>query len=88
MTRYVVPVDIDPHAPEPAYVQLAAIIRGRIEDGTYPSRTTIPSITEMVAETGLAIGTVRKAIAVLVDEGLIHTVPGRGTYVSEAPPRP
>jgi GntR family transcriptional regulator len=63
-------VIIDPRAPEPAYEQLAAIIRARIEDGTYPPRTAIPSITAIVAETGLAIGTVRKAIRVLVDEGL------------------
>ena len=73
---------IDPQAPEPAYEQLAAIIRGRIEDGTYAPRTAIPSITEIVAETGLAIGTVRKAIRVLADEGLIRTVPGHGTFVT------
>jgi DNA-binding GntR family transcriptional regulator len=35
----------------------------------------------MVADTGLAIGTVRKAMGVLVDEDLIYTVPGRGTFV-------
>jgi len=34
----------------------------------------------MVQETGLAVGTVRRAIAVLVDEGVAYTVPGRGTY--------
>ena len=31
---------------------------------------------------GLARTTVRRAIAVLVDEGLVFTVPQRGTYVS------
>ncbi len=35
-----------------------------------------------LGETGLAVGTVRKAIAVLVDEGLAYTVPGRGTFAS------
>ena len=73
---------IDPQAPEPAFVQLAAIIRTRIEDGTYPARSRIPSITEIVGETGLAIGTVRKAIRVLVDEGLVVAVPGHGTFVT------
>ena len=51
------PVKINPRAPEPANEQLAAIIRERIRDGTYPPRSAIPSITEIVAETGLAIGT-------------------------------
>jgi DNA-binding GntR family transcriptional regulator len=76
-------VIIDPQAPEPAFVQLAAIIRVRIEDGTYPARGRIPSITEIVSETGLAIGTVRKAVKVLADEGLLVTVPGHGTFVTE-----
>ena len=74
---------IDPQAPEPAYEQLAAIIRARIEDGTYPPRSRIPSITEIVTETGLAIGTIRKAIRVLAAEGLVRTVPGHGTFVTE-----
>lgn len=73
---------IDPAAPEPAFMQLAAIIRARIADGTYPPRSRIPSITEIVAETGLAIGTIRKAIKVLADEGLVATVPGHGTFVT------
>jgi len=30
----------------------------------------------------LAVGTVRKAVSVLVDAGLAYTVPGRGTFVS------
>lgn len=72
---------IDEHGPEPAYVQLAAIIRERIEDGTYAPRDAIPSITDLVTDTGLAIGTVRKAIGVLIEEGLVVTVPGRGTFV-------
>jgi DNA-binding GntR family transcriptional regulator len=29
---------------------------------------------------------VRKAIAVLVDEGYAYTMPGRGTFAAEKPP--
>jgi hypothetical protein len=29
------------------------------------------------------VGTVRKAIAVLVDEGLVYTVPGKGSFVTK-----
>ncbi len=73
---------IDPHAPEPSYQQLAGLLRARIESGEIGAREPLPSITYLTGETGLAVGTVRKAISVLVDEGLAYTVPGRGTFAS------
>jgi DNA-binding GntR family transcriptional regulator len=53
-----------------------------IESGDIGPREPLPSITYMVQETGLAVGTVRKAVSVLVEAGLVYTVPGRGTFVS------
>jgi hypothetical protein len=41
----------------------------------------LPSITGLTTETGLAVGTVRRTINILVKEGLAQTVPGRGTFV-------
>lgn len=73
---------IDPHAPEPSYKQLADILRARITSGEIGPREPLPSITYLTGETGLAVGTVRRAIAVLVEEGLAYTVPGRGTFAS------
>ena len=46
--------------------------------GEIGPREALPSITYLTGETGLAVGTVRKAIGVLIDEGLAYTVPGRG----------
>jgi DNA-binding GntR family transcriptional regulator len=71
---------IDPHAPEPSYRQLAGQLRAQIESGAIGPREPLPSISYLVQETGLAVGTVRKAIAVLVDAGVAYTVPGRGTF--------
>jgi DNA-binding GntR family transcriptional regulator len=73
---------IDPHAPEPSYKQLADLLRARITSGEIGPRELLPSITYLTGETGLAVGTVRRAIAVLVEEGLAYTVPGRGTFAS------
>jgi DNA-binding GntR family transcriptional regulator len=81
-------VEIDPHAPEPSYQQLATILRARIKSGEIGPREALPSITYLVGETGLAIGTIRKAIGVLVDEGLAYTVPGRGTFATPEDQRP
>ena len=73
---------IDVHAPEPSYQQLASQLRARIQSGEIGPREALPSITYLTGETGLAVGTVRKAVAVLVEEGLAYTVPGRGTFAS------
>ena len=79
MAHYV----IDLHGPEPSYLQLASQLRARIQSGAIGPREALPSITYLTGETGLAVGTVRKAIGVLVDEGLAYTVPGRGTFASQ-----
>ena len=71
---------IDQHAPEPSYRQLAAQLRAQIESGVIAPREPLPSLSYLVQETGLAVGTVRKAISVLVDAGVAYTVPGRGTF--------
>jgi DNA-binding GntR family transcriptional regulator len=73
-------VKIDSTSPEHAYLQLAALLRNRIFSGEIGSR--LPSLTELTAETRLAVGTVRRAIDVLAREHLVRTVPGRGTFVT------
>jgi DNA-binding GntR family transcriptional regulator len=71
---------IDPDAGEHAYLQLAAILRDRIARGEIRQR--VPSLTVLAEESGLALVTVRKAIRLLVAEGLVYTTPGRGTFVA------
>lgn len=72
---------IDPTGPMPPYRQIAAIIRARIEAGQYPKGTRIPTESEIVETWEVARTTARRAVALLRDEGLVHTVPQRGTYV-------
>ena len=74
--------EIDTHAKVPSYQQLASELRTRIVAGEYGPREAIPSLTRLMEETGLAKGTVQQAVKVLVDEGLVYTVSGRGTFVS------
>ena len=65
----------------PKHVQLADYLRARIDDGTYPPRAKLPSEVTLVQETGFARDTVRKAFAVLLDEGRVYVVRGLGTFV-------
>jgi DNA-binding GntR family transcriptional regulator len=73
---------IDPLGPLPPYRQIAAILRRRIESGQYPPDTRIPTESELVEAFEVARTTARRAIAVLREEGLIYTVPQRGSYVT------
>lgn len=73
---------IDPEGPVPRYVQLAAILRERIRSGALPPDRPIPSILSLQQEFGLARGTVLHAVDVLRQEGLVYTVPGKGTFVA------
>lgn len=72
---------IDPTGPVAPYLQLAEILRERIESGHYRPGTRIPTESELVDEFELARSTVRRAVAVLRKSGLVVTVPQRGTYV-------
>ncbi|MCG5440667.1 GntR family transcriptional regulator [Micromonospora foliorum] len=74
---------IDPLSPTPIYVQLADVIAKRIETGELPPRRPIPSESTLQQEYGVARGTVRAAVRLLRERGLVMTVPQRGTYVSE-----
>jgi DNA-binding GntR family transcriptional regulator len=42
----------------------------------------LPSYVTLMQEHGVARGTVAKAVRVLVDEGRVRIVPGRGAYVT------
>ncbi|MGN9791246.1 GntR family transcriptional regulator [Streptomyces sp. OZ13] len=75
--------EIDHGAPLTPYRQLAEILRARIARGDWAPGRAIASETQLVQQYGLARSTVRRSIALLVDEGLLFTVPQRGTFVAE-----
>ncbi len=75
---------IDPMGPVPPYLQLAEIIRERIRTGELPPGARIVE-SDITEEFEVARNTARRALAVLRDDGLIFTVPTRGSYVGKAP---
>lgn len=77
-------MSIDREGPIPPYQQIAGILRDRIRSGEIPPGRRIPSLTELEAEYDVARDTLRKAIQVLKDEGLVETVVGMGVFVKSS----
>jgi len=71
---------IDRDSGPPPWMQLAAILRGRITSGEL--RGMLPSEKALSQEYEVAIGTVRKAVAQLRAEGLVATQRGWGTFTT------
>lgn len=70
----------------PPWRQLADILREQITRGELTGN--LPSEKTLLQEYGLAVNTVRKALAQLRAEGLIRTDRGWGSYVVEREPPP
>lgn len=71
---------LDPRGdPKYTYIQVADVIAGRIESGVYTDR--LPSERALTKEFGVAYLTLRHAMQVLRERGLIVTRQGRGTFV-------
>lgn len=67
----------------PKWEQIADVIRARIADGTYPPGTRVPSVQQLVTDTGVAVDTAQKVLARLREEGAIYTVRGLGSFVAD-----
>jgi GntR family transcriptional regulator len=80
---YVDRMTVDHGSAVPPYQQIAAILRERIESGELAPGAAIPSVRTIQQEYGVAQTTARKAIKVLVDEGLAQIVRGWGTFVTK-----
>lgn len=76
---------VDPYSDEFLYAQLANELRGQVRAGRLKRLDRLPTELELVETYGVGRDTVRRAIAVLRDEGTLFTVPHRGTYVGPRP---
>ncbi len=67
--------------PEPIYQQIREWMRQQITSGFWPEHYKLKSELDLAPELGVNRGTLRKALADLIDEGLLVTIHGRGTFV-------
>jgi GntR family transcriptional regulator len=70
----------------PLYSQVRERLRERILDGTYAPQARLPSESEIGTLLKVSRITVRQALSDLQKQGVIFTVPGKGTFVAPARP--
>jgi DNA-binding GntR family transcriptional regulator len=68
-------------APRGTYREIADDLRARIRSGDLAGGAMVPSELALAEERSISRGTVRSALALLVEEGLIEVVPGQGRRV-------
>ena len=66
------------------YLQLAALFRRRIETNEWAVDSRIPTVEELARECGVANMTIRQALSLLEQEGLIERFRAKGTFVRKS----
>ncbi len=67
----------------PIYEQIVIQIRDQIASGSLTPGTLMPSIRHLAKELKVSVITTKRVYEELEREGLIRTVPGKGSYVAE-----
>ena len=66
---------------EPAYLQLVELFKQQIAAGTLRAGDRLPSESQICKQHQVSPMTVRRAINILADQGIVDTAQGRGTFV-------
>mgnify|MGYP001080337257 CR=1 FL=1 len=76
---------VDRSRDRPAFRQIADEIRHAVHTGEYTPGSALPSETQLMQHFGVARMTVRQALEVLKNEGLVIAEHGRGVFVRRRP---
>jgi GntR family transcriptional regulator len=72
------------HTPgQSRYGKLALAMRDRILQGEWAPGEVIPAESALAQSYGVALGTIRQALALLVEDGVLQRRHGRGTFVTK-----
>lgn len=72
---------IDRDSFEPVYAQLVGILRRQVACGVLRPGDQLPSEAQLCRRYGVSPMTVRRAINILVDQGVVVAEQGRGTFI-------
>lgn len=65
------------------YASLAHALRARVIAGEWSPGSALPAESQLAAEHKVALGTMRRALALLAEQGFIERVHGKGTFVRQ-----
>lgn len=77
---------IEDSSPIPLYHQVSVVLRHRILEGVFDDDGLLPSEKQLEAEFGVSRISIRKAVDLLVADGLVERKAGRGTLLKNKPP--
>lgn len=75
-------INIDKNSMVPIYKQVADSIRDDVYNGILEKGDKLASEQNLSEFIGISRGTIRKAIAVLIDDGTLVQIQGKGTFVN------
>jgi len=84
VNRAALPIQIDRSSPVPLYFQVAQRLEHMIESGELPIGMRLDNEIDLADQLGLSRPTMRRAIAYLVDRGLVVRKRGLGTQIAHA----
>ena len=79
-------VRLDPRSAEPIYLQIMSQIKHLIAAGKLKPDDQLPTVRQLAVELRVDPNTVARAYRQLVEDGVIASQQGRGTYVLDRPP--
>lgn len=78
------PATLTHHAPgQSRYGKLALALRDRILQGEWAPGEVIPAESTLAQSYGVALGTIRQALSLLVEDGVLQRRHGKGTFVTK-----
>jgi GntR family transcriptional regulator len=73
---------LDPRSRDPLWAQIATLIEAEVAGGVLTRGSRLPSERELCDRLGVSRVTLRRALAHLVEEGVLESSHGRGWYVT------
>lgn len=74
---------VNPRSKQPLYEQLVEQLRRQIILGGMKAGAAMPSVRQLATELGINPNTIQKAYRRMEEEGMILSIPGKGSFVSD-----
>ncbi len=74
---------VNPRSKQPLYEQLVEQLRRQIVLGGMKAGAAMPSVRQLATELGINPNTIQKAYRRMEEEGMILSIPGKGSFVSD-----